>query len=203
MGDMSTIQNRLNEYSQPQRAISYIFSLRTSEEQTFLTFEDGTEVGTLNVHISKAIASLMATSKTQFDAVANVQSLYEMINRAKKAGDAVLRVDINVYGLSKESKGVGRLLSKTKVYLQRPDQQRPNSVYANPQVLDLGDSLALDEDIAFDDSSRDDKQSKNIDSFDKTVSDVYASLKRSDRLKILEGRGQLKTDLLPYVTSTS
>jgi hypothetical protein len=145
------------------------------------------------------LEDLVERPSVQFEALTHIMTLRETIGRAEKAGDAVARVDINVYGSPEASRSIGRHLSANKVYLQRPDQQRPGSVYDNPHVLKFPEmqvsSINYKPEGTGDSASRSDID--NNSHFRKAISDVYASLKRGSRLKRLEGDNRLRTCLLP------
>lgn len=202
MGDMSAIQAKLVTNDRLQTAEDYTFLVKEGQEHTLLTFDDDTELGTLSLHLAKTIRSIAGSIRIQCDALANTQSLHDIIGRAAKAGDAILRVNINVYGPRKDSEDVGQQLSKSKIYLQRPDKQRPEMLYENPHVLDLGETYNLGADNVPFDRGDGVRPTSDAAGFRNTVSEVYASLKRGTHLRRLEGNGRLKTSLLPCVLCT-
>lgn len=186
----------LNVGNKPQVAGIYTFGIENSSDQFFLTFSDGTQFGQLNNHVAKALGVIEQPS-VQLDAVAHIMSIRELIGKFTKASDAVVRVNINVYGPREARDKVGRHLSANKVYLQRPDQQRPGSLYDNPHILKLPEMEMPNFDHDSGGANDGALQSDNVEHFRKSVSDVYASLKRGSRLKRLEGDTRLKTTLLP------
>jgi SWI/SNF-related matrix-associated actin-dependent regulator of chromatin subfamily A3 len=194
---MSGIDAMLNASNQSQAAGTYTFRIEKSSAQLFLTFPDGTEFGVLNNHIAKALEDIVEQPSVQFDALAHILTLRETIGRATKASDAVVRVNINVYGPKEAGKDVGRHLSAKKVYLQRPDQQRPGSIYDNPHVLKLPDMQMPRIDYNSKGTNDSSLRSDNFEHFRKTISDVYGSLKRGSKLKRVEGDNRLRTPLLP------
>src|SRR5580700_4914275 len=116
----------------------YTFSIgKSSTQQLVLRFQDGTEFGILNTHTSKALEDLIGRPSVQFDALGSTPAIREAIGKAMKANDAVVRVNINVYGSKEAGKETGLHLSTHKVYLQRPDKPRPESFYDNPHVLKI------------------------------------------------------------------
>jgi SWI/SNF-related matrix-associated actin-dependent regulator of chromatin subfamily A3 len=197
MGDMSGIDAMLNTSNQSQAAGMYTFRIEKSSAQLFLTFPDGTKFGILNNHIAKALEDIVEQPSVQFDALAHILTLRETIGRATKAIDAVVRVNINVYGPKEVGEDVGRHLSAKKVYLQRPDQQRPGSIYDNPHVLKFPDMQIPSIDYHSEGANESSLRSDNVEHFRKTISDVYGSLKRGSKLKRVEGDNRLRTLLLP------
>lgn len=199
IGDMSTLQTKLSAQDATQPTFNSRFMLKRDSEEILLTFEDGTELGILNVHMAKALRIAMERFQVDFDALVNTLTLDEIIARAVKAGDAIIRVNINVYGSKEEVRELGYLLSRNKVYLQHPDHQRLGSIYENPHVLGLGETYDFLKD-QFIVGRRDGiLESSSSEGFQEAVSAVYASLKRGTCLRRVEGNDQLKTDLLPYV----
>ena len=193
VGDMSDIYAKLKVGNESQFAGYYTFRLKKSLGQVLLTFPDGTDFGILNTHIAKALEDL----SVQFEPLVHISTLYETIGRAVKASDAVVRVNINVYGSKDASKDAGRHLSAQKVYLQRPDQQLPGSIYDNPHVLKLPEIQNLSIEHKIDGTKDKVSRSDKTDNFGKAISDLYASLKRGTGLKRVEGDNRLKTILLP------
>ena len=194
VGDMSGIDRSLHANSGTQT-----FHIGKPSPQLTLTFPNGKELGLLNSHITEALATLIERPSIQLEAMANVLSLRETIGKVTKAKDAIVRVNIHVYGSREARAEVGRHLSDKKVYLQRPDGQRPGSIYDNPHVIKFPDLQILD--IGCEPGEfRNGVSHSNKDSredFQKTIQDVYASLHRGSHLRRLKGDSRLKTTLLP------
>ena len=196
---MSEIDGKLNIGNESQAPGYYAFRVKKSSNQLLLAFPDGSEFGLLNAHTAKALEDLVERPSVQFEALAHIITLRETIGRAAKASDAVVRVNINVYGPPAACTDVGRRLSASKVYLQRPDQQRPGSIYDNPHVLKLPEMQmpSIDYKPGETGDSASPSDISDTEHFRKAISDVYASLKRSSGLKRLEGDSRLRTCLLP------
>jgi SWI/SNF-related matrix-associated actin-dependent regulator of chromatin subfamily A3 len=196
---MSDIVSKLTVGNESQTTGYYAFGIKKSSDKLLLTFPDGSEFGLLSTHTAKALEDLVERPSIQFDALAHIITLRETIGRAKKASDAVARVNINVYGSPAARIDVGHHLSAKKVYLQRPDQQRPGSIYDNPHFLKFPEmqipSIDYKPEGKADGASLSDND--NPEQFRKAISDVYASLKRGSQLKRLEGDNRLRTRLLP------
>jgi hypothetical protein len=102
-----------------------------------------------------------------------------------------------MYGLKKDAEHIGQHLSGNKVFLQRPDRQKPGTSYENPHVLKCPDIQLSAADYQLNMTSQRLSSSQDAESFGKTISDVYASLKRGTNLSKVEGDRRLVTVLLP------
>jgi SWI/SNF-related matrix-associated actin-dependent regulator of chromatin subfamily A3 len=196
---MLEVDMKLKKDGQSRANGLYIFGVRRDSDKVALTFADGTEFGILNEHASKVLGKLVDQSKVDLDCLAPTNMLRETIEKASKAKDAVVRVDINVYGASSDRQEVGHFLSANKLYLQRPDQLRPGLEYDNPHILHFPDMAAETFEYAPEPCVNDNPTSKSTEIFRQTISDVYSSLQRGRRLNCMEGDDRIKTDLLPSV----
>jgi len=174
----------------------HIFGVRKDADKVTVAFADGSEFGILNEHASKALGKLVDESKVDLDCLAPTLTLREKIEKASKAKDAIVRVDINVYGARSARKDVGRYLSDNKLYLQRPDQLRPGLEYDNPHILHFSDMATETFEFAPEPCLNDNPTTKSTEAFRQTISDVYSSLKRGNRLNCMEGDDRVKTELL-------
>jgi SWI/SNF-related matrix-associated actin-dependent regulator of chromatin subfamily A3 len=172
------------------------FNIGKSSEQLVLRFQDGTEFGHLNTHTSKALNELFDQPEIEFEAFGATRTILEAIGRSTKATDAVVRVNINVYGSKEAGKDVGRHLSENKVYLQRPDLQRPGSLYDNPHFLKFPDMQSSSFEYQTETAPGRVLTSNDSENFRKVVSNVYASLTRGAKLNRVEGDDRVKTPLL-------
>lgn len=197
MGDMSEAESRLNSETMSQAVGQWSFGITKDNSQLYLMFLGGTQFGQLNERITKALDSIIDLPSVQLEALVDLVALRETMCRAIKASDATIRVNINVYGTREARKEVGDRLSRSKIYLQHPDQIRGASIYDNPHVLQLpgmeASSQSLKPDGVVESASKADK----AEQFKSAVSNVYASLKRSSHLKRMEGDNRLRTPLLP------
>ena len=195
---MSTIEARLKKILEIQAEDSCTFDIRKSSDKIVLYFVDGTEFGVLNTHASKAFENYVQLSSFQFEAIGSILIIRETIGRATKATDAVVRVNINVYGPGESCQEVGRHLSSQKLYLQRPDKLRIGSTYMNPHVLSFPDMEMSGYENQLDvGSNRALKPiSDNADKFRETISNVYSSLTRGAKLSKIEGDRRLRMKLL-------
>jgi SWI/SNF-related matrix-associated actin-dependent regulator of chromatin subfamily A3 len=177
----------------------YTFNIDRLSTQLVLSFQDNSKFGDLNDHTTKALEGLFRRPSIQLEVLGPTSTIRETISRATKAADAVVRVNINVYGSEDERKDVAQYLSHQKVYLQRPDFQRPGSIYDNPHVLKFPDveipSFEYQSEIA----THRVETSNDKEGFQEIVNGVYASLTRGTKLSRMEGDSRVETQLLPYV----
>lgn len=67
-----------------------------------------------------------------------------VIERAKRQGEAAIKVEVNIYGSSSVRDEVGRILSCNGLYLQHPRCSCDGIEYANPHMLSYDDSNLID-----------------------------------------------------------
>jgi SWI/SNF-related matrix-associated actin-dependent regulator of chromatin subfamily A3 len=194
---MLEIDTKLKKGSQSGVNGQQIFGIRKDSDKVTLTFADGTDFGILNEHASSTLRKLLDQSLVDLDCLAPTLALRETIEKAAKAKDAIVRVDINVYGASSARQEVGCHLSDNKLYLQRPDQLRPGLEYDNPHFLRFPDMEAETVEPAPESHVNDKPASKSTEVFRRTISEVYSSLQRGTRLHCVEGDDRVKTELLP------
>ena len=171
-------------------------SIVKAEDQFVVAFPDGTVMGEVNAQLEKALESIPEQHQIDLEVLAPIKPIRETINRATKEKDAIVRVNINVYGPRNVAHQIGRELSQHKVYLQRPDCMRNGLTYDNPHLLKLPNfQSSYKEGIIHVENEKRAETSK-VEEFKKTISDVYASLTRGHKLVGLEGDARLKTALL-------
>lgn len=129
------------------------------------------------------------------DALGSKLTIKEVIERAEKASQTQVRVDINVYGPKDEAKDVGEHLSSYNVYLQRPDQKRRGSVYENPQALQFPGWQISGPKHDLEEASQRPLSNDAAHNFQETVTSFYKSLTRGTKLSSIEGNYRLKTEL--------
>jgi SWI/SNF-related matrix-associated actin-dependent regulator of chromatin subfamily A3 len=170
--------------------------LNKSETQFLVEFPDGYVLGEINVQLEKALTNIVEQRhQLEFEVFAPTRATRETISRATKGQEAVIRVQLNVYGPRASAESVGRELSQHKAYLQRPDYVRNGAVYENPHVLEFANHqhtapispIKVDERIG---------GKAAVEAFQQTITDVYSSLTRDRNLKGLEGDKRLLTSLL-------
>jgi SWI/SNF-related matrix-associated actin-dependent regulator of chromatin subfamily A3 len=176
---------------------SCTFGIRQKPDQLALHFPDGKDFGVLNTHTSKGLEDLVQRPDLQFEAAGSVRAMLDTIGRVTKATDAVVRVNINVYGPRESGKEVGNHLTSHKLYLQRPDKLRIESKYENPHVLAFSDMETSSFENQLDVGSNRAPKLDDTQKFRETISNVYSSLTRGANLNKVEGDHRLKATLLP------
>lgn len=176
----------------------YEMSVTKSDDQFLVMFPDETVLGELNSQMEKALESLVG-QQVSYQVLAPIRAIRETISRATKEKDAIVRVNINLYGSQSISDQIGRELSAHKVYLQRPDFLRHGFLYDNPHVLKLPNfQLPSNPIVGRIEMDERNSETQKAEDFKKTISDVYSNLKRSHRLVGLEGDDRLRTPLLQH-----
>ncbi len=194
---MLEIDAKLKENVVLQSEDSYAFNIEMSSDEIVLYFPNSIELGIFNDHVSKGLENLLQQSNLQFEAIGSIQAIRETIGRATKATDAVIRVNINVYGPRESYEEVGHHLSSQKLYLQRPDKLRTGSTYENPHVLSFPDMPASSYEYQFDAQSKRASKIDDTERFKDTISNVYSSLTRGVKLSKIRGDRRLKRTLKP------
>ncbi|KAH8802968.1 SNF2 family N-terminal domain-containing protein [Xylogone sp. PMI_703] len=134
VGEMQIIHSKLGESEVDYKR----FKLIKEEEHIFLRFDDdGEKLGYLRSGTCKTLAPLLDTPYVKFEPIVSTFSLKEVIGQAKKSVEAMVKVDINVYGQRRMAANVGDALSSGKLWLQRPGHARSEAEYDNPHFLHL------------------------------------------------------------------
>lgn len=197
---MSEIDAKLRAGIGDQEHGRYIFNIRKGQEQVDVIFPDCSLFGHLSSHVSKGLEDVVNLPLLRFEVVADIRMAREVIGKVTKAVEAVVRVNINVYGPEETKQMIGQHLSSGKIYLQRPDYFMPDSTYDNPQMIKFPNMEKLyvsnEPILSTSVDSRPEKSDVKED-FQKAINRVYASLTRASRLEMLEGDRQLITKLLP------
>lgn len=196
LGDMSQVELKINSREGFHITDNIVLGVTKSSEGCLLLFPDGTELGLLNTRHADAFGSIMDLPSVQLEALADLITLRDTLHRVTKASEANVRVNINVYGSKATQKDVGRLLSAGKVFLQHPDKRGRESKYDNPHVITFPGIQVPDPNSGLEIISGHDVREDPAEQFQKAVSNVYASLKRSSHLQRLEGDRRLRTPLL-------
>jgi SWI/SNF-related matrix-associated actin-dependent regulator of chromatin subfamily A3 len=167
------------------------------ETQWLVAFDDGHVLGEINASLEQVLNSITEQQYTlDYEVFAPIRAIRETITRATKEKDAIVRVQISIYGLRSIAQHIGKELSKMRIYLQRPDFVRDGAEYDNPHELKLVPRQhdGLEVVIQAEDVSSEKVASETLK---QTIADVYSSLTRDKNLQGLEGDERLKTRLLP------
>ncbi|KAI8940926.1 hypothetical protein NX059_002181 [Plenodomus lindquistii] len=131
----------------------------------------------------------------EFEVFAPFKALQDTIGRAKMEKDAVVRVQVYVYGSRKAATEVGEVLAKSKLYLQKAMNIRDDCTYENPQLLPLvGYQNTLPEmSMPIGEAEVNKPLPETLNA---TVTEVFSNLTRGERLRGMEGDERLQTTLL-------
>ena len=183
------------------------------DQAVFVGFSAERNIAVLNEETAKVLRDLSSfpSCRTQVF-VGEGSRLFTQRNRKDTGKDRFMPVDIVIYGSPEIRKGVGRLLSAARIYLQHPCHQDPNTEYDNPHFLNLtdlstmstlphstsGSQTPLDTSetasTLFGESSEDRTIEETLQS---KLSKVFNSLTRYKTLKRLEADIKITTPLLP------
>ncbi len=193
---MSHLDTKLRSPDILRKANNYVLTIERSVAHLALYFADGGEFAILNTQISKVLVNVLELPSIDFEVLADGLSVRDTVRTAKKANDALVRVNINIYGSPEIRNDLAHLFSKHKTWLQHPEHQRLDTAYDNPHLLTFPD-VSLPEVDKLDMAVVSDELAQDKDEkFQQAISEVYASLKRDSRLEAIEGDARL-TALLP------
>ncbi|KAI1871434.1 uncharacterized protein JN550_004428 [Neoarthrinium moseri] len=170
------------------------FRLKDKTDHIQLSFVDGTEFGYLRSNMTKGLSDLLALPSLYFEAVVGTDILRDTIGRASKPNEALVRVNINVYGPQDKADHVGDHLTSQKLWLQKPDHPLRHVDYNNPQGLSFEgiDPSMLDEPTEILNKGRS-KPRTGEERLRQTVTEVYGSAKRQ------EGLNQVTKEALDFM----
>lgn len=179
------------------------FELREQQDQILLCFhDDGKEFGYLRSGVGKTLAPLLAKSYVEFEPIVLTSNANETIRRAKKPAkpaEAMVKVDINVYGPRRAAAEVGDALSRGKLWLQKSGHARREVVYDNPHFLPLKingihmQAVQPVNPITNDGLARKKHRKERLR---KMVEEVYRSLDNTRHLDMVEGGNRVTRKLL-------
>ncbi|GKT49800.1 DNA repair protein RAD5B [Colletotrichum spaethianum] len=141
----------------PGRTVYQRFTLSEQPEHVLLAFKDdldATEFGYLRSGPGKTLAKLLSSENLEFEPIAQAVALRETIGRAKKPVEAMVKVDINVYGPRNRAQDVGKTLSEGKLWLQMSDHARREFPYDNPHMLQIKNAEHMSAEVAREVNSR-------------------------------------------------
>ncbi|KAI4702778.1 hypothetical protein J4E89_010312 [Alternaria sp. Ai002NY15] len=195
-GDMADLHRKLNTTaSSPVPGHARMIIIKP-EAQFVVAFPKGGVVGDVNAQLDGALTSIAEQGyEIDLEVFAPTVVIQETIGRATKDKEAVVRVQINVYGPLTAACDIGKELSQQKIYLQRPVYIRDGSRYENPHILTLpGFQSSTSEIPTITEEPLPDKV--GLQTLRSTLQNVYSSLTRDRNLHGLEGDERLNTDLL-------
>ncbi|KAM0421486.1 hypothetical protein ACHAPT_010659 [Fusarium lateritium] len=199
-GNMPTVDKRLKTCgSRYQRFI--LKEQKDHREHAFLCFSDDLAFGHLRSGIGKVLLSLMLQSNVEFEPIGETGNLRDIIKKANKPGDAIVKVSIDVYGPRRLSSRVGKTLSDAKFWLQRSDTKREGVVYDNPHFLRIkirGSEVESRPSIQPVVSSAAARKQTREEQLRKMVEEVYKTVGSSRDVDRAEGGSRVTRQLLDH-----
>src|SRR3569833_173925 len=177
-----------------------VFMLEMREQKhrdhIMLLLPDHTEVGHLRDNMTKPLGQLLKLSVFLVEAVASRIRLLEKIDRADRAADALVLVDINIYGPKDRAEEVGRELSSVKLWLQRPERCRSKIPYENPHEIRFPGFEAQIQDVRLRNDATIPNPRDKEERLQQMMSEIHNCLHRADELARVSGDRRLVTELL-------
>jgi len=172
-----------------------------------LKFPDGSPFAQVSELVSRGLTTLEQYQSIEMRAFVETKRILHVFSRAKKPGEATLKVEINAYGSIDDANVIGDKLCSAKLYLQDPDHGTEYVEYCNPHEVRfpaIEEPKPQNQGLAFlPDSCEPSKAVREEqENFDQTVSSIYQSLTRSRNLERMQGGSHVVTPLLPYVLSS-
>lgn len=172
------------------------FTLKSRPSHILLSLPDGTNFGYLRDNLTKALAPLLGEQGLDLEAVAMTWRLRERIGKADKSAEAIVQVNINVYGPRDKAESVGDGLSTHKQWLQKPDYFKSQFPYENPHLIQFpGFEPALQHEQVRKEAAPQAPRAHE-DRLHQIVSEVHERLQRANDLGLVTGDRRLKTELL-------
>lgn len=176
----------------------------------------------MNEQAAKVLNEITQIDSCRFRVYVSTENYTSLAMRdSKSEKKIVLQVDIVIYGGEDNKLIVGQHLSNSKIYLQHPCYQDPDTRYDNPHVLAITDLLASSslatsttpsttqtpvkdaENILWNADASLDDTTESQDVLERQMGKVFESLTRFKSLKRLEADIRVTTQLLPSVSSHS
>ncbi|KAM0548185.1 hypothetical protein ACHAPJ_009983 [Fusarium lateritium] len=196
--DMSTIDERLKAGGS---AYQY-FTPTEYQKQAMLCFpDDDKHFGHLRSAVGQTLQPFISHQRVELEPLALKADLREIIQRASKSADAMVKVDINVYGPRLDTTTVGGALSDGNLWLQRSSHGRAGTVYENPHFLTIGledgHTQALQNMDPVSNNEAPKKKTRD-DQLRKMVEDVYKTVDNTRELELVEGGDRVTRQLLRH-----
>ncbi|KAK1989120.1 SNF2 family domain-containing protein [Colletotrichum cereale] len=205
VGDMGVFDTKIRDTHQresmraPGQTVYQRFALGEHQEHVLLAFRDdpeATEFGYLRSGPGKTLARLLAQEGLEFEPVAQTTALRETIGRAKKPVEAMVKVDINVYGPRGRARETGKTLSEGRLYLQMPDHARGELPYENPHMLRIKGAEHMATEAAREVNSRAPTgRQPREEKLRRMMLEVYGSIQNKRHLRREDGAKGLKHEL--------
>ncbi|KAJ4353925.1 uncharacterized protein N0V89_005656 [Didymosphaeria variabile] len=198
---MSVVDSRLGSGGGHPIPGHFQMVINRPEDRYMIGFPDGTLLGEANALLEEALHRMEEQRyHVDLEVFAPIRPIRETISRATKEKEAVVRVNMNIYGPRTVARDIGAILSAKKIYLQRPDYVKPGLAYDNPHILKLGNVQQPfnGQEVELHTEKQPESEVAKAEAFQKTINTIYSSLTRGQNLTGLEGDDRLRTQLLPH-----
>ncbi|KAL6401433.1 DNA repair and recombination protein rad5c [Ilyonectria robusta] len=197
IGDMTNLLTQLNPSEESPRSGIQTFSLEPQSDHILLLLPNNTPFGHLRDKLTKALTPLLRWDSLQFEAVVLSQGVRGKISKIDKSGEAIVQVDINIYGPSDQATKVGDKLTEDKLWFQRPDYYKNQYPYENPHVIRFPE---LEGSMQFEELRNEMRTSASRTEVNvlQIVSEINNSTHRADGLERVTGDRRLLTLLLEH-----
>jgi SWI/SNF-related matrix-associated actin-dependent regulator of chromatin subfamily A3 len=197
-GDMSRLHHKLKADDIQRVGARAVLCIHQSGRlQVSLIFPDKTDFAQLNNHHARVFDEILQIPSIEMEAFVDLVTFKQTIEKASKANEATMRVNMNVYGRREEVEAIGKLLSNEKIFLQDPDHPRAGLDYINPHLFDAPEAGCIPGQDVISTRVSESQAEDSKSSFHEAVNDIYASLKRGTDLELIGGDARLRTELLP------
>lgn len=196
---MQAIYSKLDK----SEAVYERFKMKKKEDHVVLYFGDADEdFGYLRTAVGTTLSTLLAKSYVEFEPIAPTSYLMDIIGRANKPSEAIVKVDINIYGPQRAGTEIGNELSHGKLWLQKSAHKRYETAYENPHFLRLktnGAQLQIVQPAKQIISEGSTNRKNREERLRKMVEEVYKSVDRTRHLDMVEGGERVTQKLLKYI----
>jgi hypothetical protein len=184
------------------------FEVSRYSDYFMLKFSDRSPFAQVSELISRGLEMLQQYHCVEMRAFAETKRIQHVLSRAKRPGEANMKVEINIYGSIADADAIGNNLCFANVYLQDPDHGTQDIEYCNPHVIEFPgfeEPKPLNRGQAFFAESWGPSKivREEREKFNDTVSSIYQSLTRPRNLKRMKGGTHILTPLLPYVLTSA
>ncbi|EJT75963.1 hypothetical protein GGTG_05888 [Gaeumannomyces tritici R3-111a-1] len=202
VGNMGALETKLGSADEVHQ-----FNVCLDSEYIMLKFPDDTEFAQVSELLTRglgAIHKLCPDGDLDVRAFAKSADARNVLQRAKRPAEAVLKVDINIYGPRSCAEKVGSALSDAEIYLQYPDDGfgLHGLECHNPHVIEFPglDYVPRDRANGSDpaDGAREADTSEGQEIERRAISGAYESLTRDKNLERVKAGSGIMTQLLPH-----
>jgi hypothetical protein len=110
-------------------------------DRVCLVFPDNAVLGQAEDKRRRSIPRLLSMSSLNLEAMFSPASLLARLRTITSKKDAIIFVDINIYGPASQAAQVGDHLAKYGVWLQKPDHLKRSVRYENPHKIQFPELL--------------------------------------------------------------